>query len=188
MSGSGCMDVSAPDNDVSPFGDVIYAYTRAQAIEDGTLVNVTEMAKEAGKKYPTAVTEALWNGYIEPTEQLKDQGQSMQGRLWDVLFLFTLAAKTSPKGCSELFYKVNFLMENGDSCKLETVTIKAVCRPGDDSAPCITLMLLNEVSEALGNKDPSNWESDPWLYEILGDSWKYMVNRIRKEDVDILEE
>ncbi len=47
---------------------------------------------------------------------------------------------------------------------------------------------LNEVSEALGNKDPSNWESDPWFYEQLGDSWKYMVDRIRKEDVEILVE
>jgi len=45
---------------------------------------------------------------------------------------------------------------------------------------------LNEVSEALENKDPSNWESDPWFYEHLGDSWKYMVDRIRKEDVEIL--
>lgn len=144
MSGSGCSEVSAPDNDESPFGKVIYAYTRAQAIEDGILVDVTETAKEAGIRFPTAITRALWNGYIEPAELLKDQGQSVQGRLWDVLFLFTLAAKTSPKGCSELFYKVNFLMDHGNSCKLETVTIKALCGPGDDSAPCITLMLENE--------------------------------------------
>jgi uncharacterized protein YunC (DUF1805 family) len=59
MSGSGCLDVSASDNDENPFGEVIHAYTRAQAIEDGTLVDVTETAKEAGIKYPTAVTEAL---------------------------------------------------------------------------------------------------------------------------------
>jgi len=144
MSGSNCSGVSASDNDENSFGEVIYAYTRAQAIEDGTLVDVTETAKEAGIKFPTAVTETLWNGYIEPAERLKDHGQSIQGRLWDVLFLFTIAAKTSPKGCSELFYKVNFLMENENSCKLETVTIKAVCGPGDDSAPCITLMLENE--------------------------------------------
>jgi hypothetical protein len=145
MSESGSSDISAPDKDEeSPFVEVIYAYIRAQAIEDGTLVDVTETAKVAGIKYPTAVTETLWNGYIELTHSLKDMGQSVQGRLWDVLFLFTLAAKTSSKGCSELFYKVNFLMENENSCKLETVTIKAVCGPGDDSAPCITLMLENE--------------------------------------------
>lgn len=128
----------------SPFGEVIYTYTRAQAIEDGVLVDVTETAKEAGIKYPTVVTEALWNGYIEPKERLKDMGQSVQGRLWDVLFLFAFAARGSPKGCNELFYNVNFLMDGGESCKHETVKIKAVCGPGDDGSPCITLMLENE--------------------------------------------
>src|ERR1019366_7436165 len=38
------------------FGDVIYSYTRKQAIEDGVLVDITEMAKEAGIKYPVAIT------------------------------------------------------------------------------------------------------------------------------------
>lgn len=36
------------------FGDVIY--TCAQAIEDGELVNVSKMAKQAGFKIPVAVT------------------------------------------------------------------------------------------------------------------------------------
>ena len=46
---------------------------------------------------------------------------------------------------------------------------------------------INEISEALANRDPSNWESDPCFYEILGDSWKHMVNKIIKEDIEILE-
>jgi len=45
------------------------------------LVDVTETAKEAGIAYPTAVTQTLWNGYIEPPESLKGI-QDMQGRLW----------------------------------------------------------------------------------------------------------
>ena len=34
----------------SIFGDVIYSYTRAQAIEDGVLVDAGPMAKEVGFK------------------------------------------------------------------------------------------------------------------------------------------
>jgi hypothetical protein len=128
----------------SLFGDVIYAYTRAQALADGVLIDVTEDAREAGIKYPTAVTEALWNGYIDPDERLKSMGQSARGRLWDVLFLFTFAARSSPKGCNELLYKVNFLMDEGDKYQQETVEIKAVCGPGDDGAPVITIMLPDE--------------------------------------------
>ena len=32
------------------FGDVIYSYTRAQALADGVLVDVSERAKRAGIK------------------------------------------------------------------------------------------------------------------------------------------
>ena len=42
------------------FGDVIYQYTRAQAIEDGVLIDVSETAREAGITFPTAVTAAVW--------------------------------------------------------------------------------------------------------------------------------
>ena len=41
------------------FGPVIYTYTRAQAIEDGVLVDVSTLAAEAGIRYPTAVTRGL---------------------------------------------------------------------------------------------------------------------------------
>ena len=34
------------------FGPVLHAYTRAQAIEDGILVDVSETAREAGFKIP----------------------------------------------------------------------------------------------------------------------------------------
>ncbi len=40
----------------SVFGDVIDVYTRAEAIDDEVLMDVTETAKEAGIVYPTAVT------------------------------------------------------------------------------------------------------------------------------------
>ncbi len=36
------------------FGNVISTYTRAQAIEDGVLVDAGSMAQEAGFKWPVA--------------------------------------------------------------------------------------------------------------------------------------
>jgi len=36
----------------SPFGEVIYSYTRAQAVADGVQVEVTKTAQEAGIKFP----------------------------------------------------------------------------------------------------------------------------------------
>ncbi len=43
------------------FGPVLSAYTRAQAIEDGILVDVSETAREAGFTIPVAVTRTVWN-------------------------------------------------------------------------------------------------------------------------------
>ena len=50
------------------FGEVIYSYTRAQAIEDGVLIDVTRMAQEAGFKYPVAITASVWHEYIVPND------------------------------------------------------------------------------------------------------------------------
>lgn len=63
------VDIEAETGDQSTksvFGDLIDVYTRAEAIEDGVLVDVTETAKEAGIVYPTAVTQGLWNGFKIP--------------------------------------------------------------------------------------------------------------------------
>ena len=128
----------------SIFGKVIYEYSREQALKDGVLVDVTETAKEAGIRYHTAVTERLWNGYIVPTKQLEDMGQSIQGRLWDVLYMFAIAACNSPKGCRVLLYSVSFLLENTKSFKTHVVKLKAVIGPGDTTEPVITLMLEDE--------------------------------------------
>jgi hypothetical protein len=45
----------------------------------------------------------------------------------------------------------------------------------------------DEVSRSLARKDPSQWEYDPCFYEHLGDVWKHVVDKIQKEDIEILE-
>ena len=69
------------------FGDVIYAYTRAQALADGVLVDVSETAREAGFRWPVAMTRAGWENCVAWTED-DSRHQVLQdeaGRLWDVL-------------------------------------------------------------------------------------------------------
>jgi hypothetical protein len=40
--------------------DLIHRYTRADAIRDGVLSDVSETAKEAGIRWPVALTAAVW--------------------------------------------------------------------------------------------------------------------------------
>ena len=120
--------------------EVVSSYTREEALADGVLVDVSEIAKEAGIKYPVALTEALWRGYIVPTRELEDVGQSIDGRLWDLLFLFAFYARKEED--KEFLYNCLFLMKPSGSP--ETKTIKAHIGPGDQGEPVITLMLPEE--------------------------------------------
>ena len=74
--------------------DLIYAYTRSQALADGVLVDVSQMASEAGFRYPTAITTDL-HARTTPNERERALGQSYEGRLWDVVFLASFAARQS---------------------------------------------------------------------------------------------
>ena len=68
------------------FGPVLSAYTRAQAIADGFLVDVSETAKEAGFKIPVAVTHTVWTRLVALPEGYRGF-QDERGRLWDVLWM-----------------------------------------------------------------------------------------------------
>ena len=68
------------------FDPVISAYTRAQAIEDGILVDVSDTAREAGFRIPVAITRSVWNRLIALPERYRGF-QDEAGRLWDVLWM-----------------------------------------------------------------------------------------------------
>ena len=51
------------------FGPVIASYSRAQAIDDGVLIDVTPMAREAGFKWPVALTHTAWCDCVAWTER-----------------------------------------------------------------------------------------------------------------------
>ncbi|PJK98704.1 hypothetical protein B9Y57_13660 [Stenotrophomonas maltophilia] len=140
--------------------DLIHSYTRAQAIEDGVLVDVSDVAKEAGFKLPVAITRAAWARYVEVPRGLELRGQSVDGRLWDVLFMLHVAIKQQQSDGSELQFQLHVaLPDAGDWLSNEAhpeagsgltrsthrlVTLKALCGPGDALEPVVTIMLPNE--------------------------------------------
>ena len=118
--------------------NLVYAYTREQAIADGVMVDVTEQAKGIGFSIHTVVTATLFNEYVEPPAGLEGEGQSVAGRLHDVMVLALFAARRAAN-TDRVTFKVDFLMEPG---RKETVEVIAVIGPGDDGAiPVLTIML-----------------------------------------------
>jgi len=120
------------------FGEVISAYSRENALEDGVLVDVSTVALEAGIKFPVALTRTVWDKYVEVPEGVTCQ--DVNGRLWDILWMFKQAIHRS-KGGDILNYQV-YVRNNNRGPRLEW--LKAICGPGDDLEPVITIMLPNQ--------------------------------------------
>ena len=116
---------------------VVYSYTRAQAIADGVLVDVTEQARQSGFKLPVAIGDNLFNGYIVPPDGLEGEGQSLEGRLHDV-FEMLKAAASCRWNESRVMFDVIFVMAPR---MIEKVLILAVAGPGDNGEPVLTICL-----------------------------------------------
>lgn len=120
--------------DTEVFGDLISSYSREQAIDDGVLVDVSEMAREAGIRFPVALTRGVYESYVAVPANV--QGQDLDGRLWDVLWMLACAMRRSLDAC-ELRFE---LYVRNDNRSARLVELKAMCGPGDDASPVITVM------------------------------------------------
>ena len=119
------------------YGNVIYSYSRKQAVEDGVLVDVSETAKEAGFKWPFAMTAEVWS-LIENIPK-KFAHEDVQGRLWDVLMMARHAIRKAKPGEDEIFYDLILHQEGSNRLRL-----KIHCGPGDSAEPVLTLMLPDQ--------------------------------------------
>lgn len=132
--------------------EVLSVYTRAQAIDDGVLVDLTEWARETGFKVPVACTAAVWD-VIEPNVAEQALGQDARGRGHDVLWLAWLAIKRkrhdewTPER-PELLYEVGFAMKGRGEGRMrkrfETHRLKIHSGPGDEGEHVLTIMLPEE--------------------------------------------
>jgi hypothetical protein len=131
------------------FGKPIYVYTRAQAIEDGALVDVSAVALRLFK-FPVALSENLHADIAEIPEEV--QGiDDYDVRLWDVLWMAHTAIHVARDGRtsdeiqtiseSALIYTLA-LPTTGTQNRMYRV--KLVCGPGDDMEPVLTLMRPDE--------------------------------------------
>ena len=115
------------------FGDLICCYTRAEALADGVLVDVSERAKRAGMKYPTACTAGVWALIDCLPENDTDMlaGIVADARLAEVLRAM-LAAIRRARGTDRVTFEAL------------GAALWAQCGPGDTAAPVITIMLDGE--------------------------------------------
>ena len=113
---------------------VIFTYTRAQAVGDGVLVDVSELAREAGFKLPVAVTAGVWAECVAVPDGVTCQDET--GRLWDVLMMLRHAIAAS-RGGDRVDFAVHVRNDNTEG-EPPLVSLYALCGPGDDAEPVVT--------------------------------------------------
>ena len=114
------------------FGDLIYSYSRAEALADGVLVDLTERARCHGIRYPTACTAGVWS-VIDTIDDPHRALRHVQvlGRT-DAVLAAMLAAIRQARGTDRVEFSAL------------GAALWAQCGPGDTAAPVITIMLQGE--------------------------------------------
>jgi hypothetical protein len=122
--------------------DLIHCYTRREAIEDGTLIDVTPTAREAGFVIPVALTAAVWERCVRVPAGVPFQDES--ARLWDLLFMLAYdILSNGGKYITSMPFCLRVRNDSGDGDPPK-VEMKAVCGPDDDGSLCLTVMLPDE--------------------------------------------
>jgi hypothetical protein len=112
--------------------DLIHRYSRAEAIADGVLIDVSATAAQAGIRFPVALTRAVWERCVA--------GQDEQGHLCAVLWMLALSARCADG--AEIRFAVH--VSDSNSNRTPLVRLKAICGPGDEGEPVITVLLPDE--------------------------------------------
>jgi hypothetical protein len=136
--------------------ELISDYSRAQAIEDGVLVDLTD-ARDANDnrispfKFPVAMTAAAFAEAISAGGKWEDDGdgetlvlpgcQDFAGRCWDVFWMLKcgIGRASDP---SQVNFQVSVIVDGARHRK--SVKLKALCGPGDKAEPVLTIMLPEE--------------------------------------------
>ncbi len=126
--------------------DIVFRYSRKQAMRDGVLVDCTnadfgDLCRQLGIKVNTAMTSGAWAATIGGIDEPIPVGQSIEGRLWDVLYAWRYAISLSGGDTDRVDFKVSVLKDEG---KREIVNLWSLIGPGDEGEPVITIMLQGE--------------------------------------------
>ena len=121
--------------------DIIYSYTRAQAVEDGMQVEVTKTGEEAGIRFPVFLTRAVFEQFVTVPPGVT--GQDEAGRLWDIVWMLRFAIRKASDGETRLPFTL-YVRNDNRSPRLVKLIATCGALDIDDPQPAITVMLPDE--------------------------------------------
>ena len=126
------------------FGNLIHSYSRADAIADGVLIDISATAGEAGFRLPVAMTRAAWDDCVawDERDSRRQVGQDETGRLWDVAWMASLAARRGRS--DQVAFELLRVPRGGRGTSPRRAVLHLHMGPGDAGEPVITVMLPGE--------------------------------------------
>ena len=123
--------------------EVIYTYTRKQAIEDGMQVKLegenADLVKEAGYKYPVFITSGVLE-LIEKAVASEKDCNDFKGVLWDILYM----SRAVGKPVNDRMTKFEVIISGTGKQRTHIMYIECGAMDFDDPAPVLTIMLPEE--------------------------------------------
>jgi len=122
--------------------DVIHTYTRREAIDDGVLVDITQIAAEAGIGWPVAMTAGAWAETVAWSPENRAV-QDEDGRLWDVLTMARLACRSGGR-LHRVTFQVLRVPNTPRATQPRLVHLALIVGPGDTGEPVLTITLPHQ--------------------------------------------
>ena len=114
--------------------DRFYLDVRMHMILDGSLVDVSNTAREAGIKCDVAVTAAVWRRYIDWSyiDRIKQVDQNTEDRLWNLVFMLAWRMRKVGAFTGTVHYELQVVPRDGFATVQHRVRLKAVVHYGSN--------------------------------------------------------
>jgi hypothetical protein len=126
--------------------DIISTYSRAQAVEDGVLVDVSATMRETGITTKTALTRTVYEDCVAWThaDTKRQTYQDESGRLWDVLFMARRVVRSLSRVGDSVLFQVLRVPRGGRGMRPRLVTLKVVLGRDETDEWTLTIMQPDE--------------------------------------------
>lgn len=128
-------------DDLFKDAEIIHSYTRAQALEDGVLVDITKAARLVGFRTHTAMTIAAW---AEAVQWSQGAGDAEGSRVWHVLHNAMQRSALNWHSEADIEFHVLRLPNEPGATEKIGVDLRMVITGGDHGEPVLTVMLPHE--------------------------------------------
>lgn len=128
-------------NDIREFfGDAIFKYTRADAMRDGILIDVSAQARQYGYRCSVAIGTRVWHEYVEPPKASIEWGETIARRVDAILERLRFEGERSNGDQVEF----SVVLVTGER-RRQAIELKALFHLDDDAeSPAITILFPNE--------------------------------------------